>query len=260
MKAVILAAGYATRLYPLTKDRPKPLLDMGGKPVLEHLLAHIEKIDPLNGICIVANHKFYSHFEKWKAHYRASKRVTLLDDGSTHEGDRLGAIGDIRFCIEEQKITEDLLVVAGDNLFDMDLVPFIRSAQKKSPFCSMMLYDVKDFSLAKHYGIVRLDAENRIVSFEEKPKNPPSTLSAMGVYYFPKQVLGSIETYLKAGSPQDAPGFFIRWLYQKETVYGYPCEGLWYDIGDLESYQHASQVFGKVHMSQKRNLARGEEA
>ena len=259
MKAVILAAGYATRLYPLTKDRPKPLLDMGGKPVLEHILAPIEKIDKLDDICIVVNHKFYSQFEKWKVHYRTSKRVILLDDGSTHEEDRLGAIGDIRFCIQQQKIVEDLLVVAGDNLFDMDLIPFIRSAQKRSPFCSMMLYDVKDFSLAKHYGIVRLDAEHRIVSFEEKPKDPQSTLSAIGVYYFPKHVLESIETYLKAGSPQDAPGFFIRWLYQQETVYGYPCEGLWYDIGDLESYRRASQVFGKVHTSQKQNLARREE-
>ena len=245
MKAIVLAAGYATRLYPLTKDHPKPLLEVGGKPVLEYILTHLEKISPLETLFIIANRKFYSHFEMWKAKYRSSKKLILLDDGSTCEEDRLGAIGDIRFGIREQKINDDLLVVAGDNLFDSDLRPFVSFSQKKSPFSSVMLYDVKDFQLARHYGIVALDGGGRIVSFEEKPQNPRSTLSAMGVYYFPKEVLEKIETYLKEGSPQDAPGFFIRWLCQQETVYGYPCQGIWYDIGDLDSYQRASQVFGK---------------
>ena len=245
---MILAAGYATRLYPLTKNRPKPLLDVGGKPVLEHILARLEKIETLDTLLLVANHKFYSHFEAWRSKYRSSKKILLLDDGSTCEDDRLGAIGDIRFGIEKQKITGDLLVVAGDNLFDSDLRPFVQSAQKKSPFCSMMLYDIKDLALARNYGIVALDNEKRIISFEEKPKTPRSTLSAMGVYFFPKEVLGKIETYLKEGSPQDAPGFFIQWLYERETVYGYPCEGIWYDIGGLDSYQRASQVFEKMRL------------
>ena len=259
MKAIVLAAGYATRLYPLTKDRPKPLLDIGGKPVLEYILAHLEKIQTLDTLFIVANHKFYPHFEAWQSKCRSPKEILLLDDGSTCEDDRLGAIGDIRFCIEKQKIREDLLVVAGDNLFDSDLRPFVQSAQKKSPFSSMMLYDVKDLVLARNYGIVALDAERRIISFEEKPKTPRSTLSAMGVYYFPKEVFGKIETYLKGGSPQDAPGFFIRWIYQKEAVYGYPCEGTWYDIGDLDSYQRASRVFGEARLSRK-GFEREEEA
>ena len=245
MKSLILAAGYATRLYPLTKDCPKPLLEVCGKPVLEHILAQTEKIDPLGTRCIVVNHKFYSQFEAWRTRYRTTGPIVLVDDGSTDESNRLGAVGDMQFCIRHQEIREDLLVIAGDNLFDMDLAPFLKFSKKKSPFCSVMLYDVKDFALARHYGIVGLDGDQKVVSFEEKPKSPQSTLSAMGVYYFPEKVLGQIETYLKKGSPQDAPGFFIRWLYQRETVYGYPCEGMWYDIGDLESYQHASQVFAK---------------
>ena len=248
MKALVLAAGYATRLYPLTKDRPKPLLDVAGKPVLEYILARIEKIEGLDTLYIVVNKKFYAHFEKWKARYASSKSITLVNDGSMQEDDRLGAIGDIRFSIQKEKIADDLLVVAGDNLFDMDLSLFVRSAQKKSPSCSMMLYDVKDLSLARRYGIVALDKSHRIISFEEKPETPKSTLSAMGVYYFPKEVLGQIEAYLISGSQQDAPGFFIRWLSQKETVYGYPCEGIWYDIGDLHSYQRASQTFEKVRL------------
>lgn len=243
MKTLVLAAGYATRLYPLTKDRPKPLLDISGKPLLEHILVQIEKIDPSGTRTIVVNHKFYPQFETWKADYHASGSILLLDDGSTDESNRLGAIGDIHFCIRDQKISEDLLVIAGDNLFDMDLAPFLRFAQKKSPFCSVMLYDVKDFDLARNYGIVGVDDDQQVVSFEEKPKSPQSTLSAMGVYYFPKKVLGQMESYLKEGSPQDAPGFFIRWLHQREAVYGYPCEGIWYDIGDLESYRRASQSF-----------------
>lgn len=245
MKAIILAAGYATRLYPLTQNRPKPLLDVAGKPVLEYILAHLERIDSLDTLYLVVNHKFYAQFEEWKKHSRSSKSVILIDDGSTHEENRLGAIGDIQFSIRQQKIAEDLLVVAGDNLFDSDLVPFVRSAQTRSPSCSMMVYDVKDLGLARNYGIVGLNGNGRIVSFEEKPKSPRSTLSAMGVYYFPKEALRQIDRYLQEGSPQDAPGFFIRWLYQKETVYGYPCEGIWYDIGDLDSYKRASQVFQK---------------
>ncbi|MBI4436124.1 MAG: nucleotidyltransferase family protein [Candidatus Omnitrophica bacterium] len=245
MKSLILAAGYATRLYPLTQSKPKPLLDIGGKPVLEYILGHIEKIDGVDDATLVVNHKFYSQFEKWKKSYRSSKPLVLLDDGSTHEGNRLGAIGDMRFTIRERKVRSDLLVVAGDNLFDIDLRPFVQSAQKKSPFSSVMLYDVKDFSLARQYGIVGLDGESRIVSFEEKPEHPQSTLSAMGVYYFPKEVLGQIDTYLQGGSPQDAPGFFLRWLSQKETVYGYPSTGTWYDIGDLASYQKAAGAFKK---------------
>lgn len=245
MKSLILAAGYATRLYPLTQSQPKPLLDIGGKPVIETILNHIEKIEGLDEITIVTNHKFYSHFEKWRKSYRPSKPLLLLNDGSTHEGDRLGAIGDIRFFIGERKIAEDLLVVAGDNLFDIDLRPFVQFAQKKSPFSSVMLYDVKDFSLARHYGIVGLDEEGRIISFEEKPEHPKSTLSAMGVYYFPKKALSQVEAYLKGGSPQDAPGFFIRWLSQKEAVYGYSSTGTWYDIGDLASYKNAASAFKK---------------
>ena len=251
MKALILAAGYATRLYPLTKNKPKPLLDVAGKPVLEYILAHLEKIPQVDKIFVVVNHKFISHFEKWRKNYQGTKELLLVDDGSTDEKDRLGAIGDIRFCIERENLTEALLVVAGDNLFDIALLPFVQFAQKKSPFASMMLYDVKDFSLAKKYGIVALDGENRIVSFEEKPVHPKSTLSAMGVYYFPKEVLGKVGTHLKSGSSQDAPGFFIRWLCETETVYGYPSQGIWYDIGDLDSYERASQVFEKVRLGKE---------
>lgn len=258
MKSIVLAAGYATRLYPLTKDRPKPLLDIGGKPVLEHILAHLETLDAIETIFIVVNHKFLTLFENWKTRYPSSKSILLLDDGSTHEDNRLGAIGDLRFCVQSQRIDEDLLVIAGDNLFDMDLGAFLQFAKKKSPFCSLMLYDVKDLSLARHYGIVGIDTENRIVSFEEKPRNPQSTLSAMGVYYFPRKVLRTIETYLKSGSPQDAPGFLIRWLFAREPVYGYPSEGLWYDIGDLESYQKASELFQKKSMNRENSMRKEE--
>jgi len=243
MKALILAAGYATRLYPLTKDRPKPLLEIGGKAVLEHILDHLSAVDGLSQVLIVVNQKFYSQFEKWRAGTRSVQEILLVNDGSTHEENRLGAVGDIAFCLKTEKITDDLLVIAGDNLFDCDLRSFVVSAQKKSPFCSMMVYDIKDFSLASHYGIVGLGRENRLISFEEKPKKPSSTLAAMGVYYFPKQVLAYFDRYLKGGSPLDAPGFFIRWLQQKETIYGYPCEGVWYDIGDSVSYRRAAEKF-----------------
>ncbi|MFH1858634.1 MAG: nucleotidyltransferase family protein [Candidatus Omnitrophota bacterium] len=245
MKALLLAAGYATRLYPLTQDRPKSLLDVAGRPVIEYILAQLQKIEDVDTIYIAVNHKFLSQFEKWKAGYQAKRLLVLVDDGSTHEENRLGAVGDMDFCIRTQRIAEDLLIVAGDNLFDMALGPFVQFAERRTPFASMMVYDVKDFVLARHYGIVGLDAEKRIVSFEEKPPQPKSTLSAMGVYYFPQKVHAQLQAYLKEGSLRDAPGFFIRWLSQKETVYGYPCEGIWYDIGDLDSLKRASEAFGK---------------
>ncbi len=246
MKSLVLAAGYATRLYPLTKNRPKPLLDMAGRPVLEYVLDRIQGLEAVDRIYIVVNERFFSEFEAWKAGYRSPKPIELLNDGSTDEEDRLGAIGDIRFSIQKANIKEDLLVVAGDNLFDMELTPFIRAAKEKFPHASMMLYDVKDLNLARQYGIVGIDRQGKIISFEEKPKEPESTLSAMGVYLFPKPVLEKLETYLKEGSPQDAPGFFIRWLYQREPVYGHPVDGVWYDIGDLDSYRSASKVFAQT--------------
>ena len=245
MKALILAAGYATRLYPLTKDRAKPLLPVGDRPVLGHILEKIEGLPGLSEILVITNHKFYSQFEEWSRNLSLSAPLGLLDDGSTGEDNRLGAIGDIRFAIEQKKVQEDLLVVGGDNLFGFALTPFLSFARKKIPFCSLMVYDVKDFGLARQYGIVSLDGQGKVAALEEKPKQPKSTLAAMCVYFFPKQTLLFLEEYERLSHSKDAPGFYIKWLQQTKGVYGHVATGTWYDIGDLVSYEKACEAFGK---------------
>ena len=249
MKTLILAAGYATRLYPLTKDKAKPLLPIGNRPVIGHILDRLEGLSGLSEILVVTNHKFYPQFERWAAGLSFPAPLTLLDDGSTEEGDRLGAVGDIRFAIQQRKIREDLLVIGGDNLFDFDLAPFVSFAKKKIPFCSLMVYDVADFDLARQYGIVSLDGEGKVVSLEEKPRKPTSTLAAMCVYFFPKQTLSYGEDYAQLPHSKDAPGFYIKWLHETKGVYGFAAHGRWYDIGDLASYQKACDTFKKEVIS-----------
>ena len=245
MKALILAAGYATRLYPLTKDRAKPLLPVGDRPVIGHILERIEGLPDLEEILVITNHKFAHQFEKWARTVSTSVPLTVLDDGSVSEEDRLGAIGDIRFAIQKKKIQQDLLVIGGDNLFDFQLAPFISFAKKKVPFCSVMLYDVKDFGLARQYGIVSLDGQGKVAALEEKPAHPKSTLAGMAVYFFPTQILIFFEEYERLPHSKDAPGFYIKWLVETKGVYGYVANGIWYDIGDLASYEKAREAFEK---------------
>lgn len=241
MKVLVLAAGYATRLYPLTVNVPKPLLDVAGRTMLDTL---IEKIVPLkpSEIVIVSNHRFIDSFRAWAGQTKVT--VTVIDDGSTSETDRLGAVGDMRFAVQTCGIREDMLVVAGDNLFDFSLVPFAEDfAKHRAPLIG--LYEFPKWNHLSNYGIVTLDSEGRVAEFVEKPAQPKSNLVAMCLYAFCSETLGWLDEYLNGKDPKDAPGHYIRWLMGKCPVRGHRFRGTWLDIGDKDSLAEAQTLFAK---------------
>ena len=246
MKALILAAGYATRLYPLTKEYPKPLLVVENRPIINYIIDKLNKIDGIDEIIIVTNDKFISYFKKWAKGIDIAKTITLANDLTKNHSDKLGAIGDMDFVIDKEKINDDLLVVGGDNLFDSELDNFLRFVKRVGQSPVIGVYDIKDKTAAKKYGIVETDPRKVIVNFEEKPENPRSTLAAMCVYYFPKSTLGFIKDYLwSKHDKRDATGFYIDWLRRKTTVYAFRFGGRWYDIGDHHFYDQAKKKFAK---------------
>ena len=232
MKAIVLAAGYATRLYPLTLTVAKPLLPVGGRPMVDHLLDRIRELDDVDAVHVVTNGKFAASFETWAAGHGG---VVVHDDGTTTEDDRLGAIGDIAFVVERAGLAgDDLLVVAGDNLFDFSLADYVGWWRGKGEASAVALHDVADLVLARRYGIVALGADERIESFEEKPAEPRSTLAATATYLFHRAHVPLLRTYLGEGRSPDQPGRFVAWLAEREPVYGYRFAGDWRDIGDAE--------------------------
>ena len=245
MKALILAAGYGTRLAAIIKDTPKALIEIQGQPLINYILERVEPLEGLNEILIVTNDKFFGHFEKWAAEYQKHCRdpISLINDGTKENEKRLGSVGDMAFVIKETRITEDLFVIGGDNLFDYSLEDFVNFAATKPKAVTIGLYDVGNHESAKSFGVVTLDAQKRVVDFQEKPENPQSTLIAMCCYYFPKKTLGTIQQYLGASNKTDRAGDYIKWLSEEIDVFGFKFSGKWYDIGNIESYQDAQKNF-----------------
>jgi glucose-1-phosphate thymidylyltransferase len=230
MKAIVLAAGYATRLYPLTETIAKPLLPVGGRPMLDHLLDRIHEVDEIDAVHVVTNSKFAALFDAWAA---GRKGVVVHDDGTASEDDRRGAIGDIAFVVDSAGLDgDDLLVVAGDNLFDFSLAEYLTWWHEKGEASAVALYDVGDIELARQYGIVELGANDRVASFEEKPEHPRSTLAATAAYLYHRAHVPLVRRYLAEGNSPDQPGRLVAWLAAREPVYGYRFDGDWRDIGD----------------------------
>ncbi len=244
MKALLLAAGYGTRLYPITKNQPKPLLEVGGKPMLEHILARLKELNDLEEVVVVTNSKFHEDFVDWAEELDAPWPITVLNDGTTQDGTRLGAIGDIQFSIEEAGIDDDLLVLAGDNLFDFSLRGIVNTLQEKQSNVVGVLRFEDESKLSK-YGVVDVDEENRVVDFTEKPDEPPSNLVSMAMYAFPKDALSLIDEYLESGGNPDEPGWYLTWLVENDELYAHPYEGTWFDIGDKDSLEKADQYVEK---------------
>jgi glucose-1-phosphate thymidylyltransferase len=242
MKLIVLAAGYATRLYPLTLDRPKPLLDVAGRPMLDHLLDRVLTIGGIDETIVVTNAKFAPTFADWA---RGRSDITVVNDGTTSETDRLGAIGDIGFAIDSRDIDDDLVVVAGDNLFDSDITDFgSRIREVGAPV--LAVYDVGDIAEMPKYNQVQTDADGRITFFEEKPENATTTLAGIALYYYPRETLPLIRTYLAEGNNPDQPGRLVQWLYPRIPVYTWLVPGAWYDIGSRESLAEADAVFSRA--------------
>jgi len=225
VKALILAAGYATRLSPLTDDFPKQLLPVGGRPIVDWILENIRSAG-IDDVHLVTNSRFAGRFEEWSR----GNGVTVHDDGTSTNETRLGAIGDIRFA----GLDDDALIIAGDNLFDYRLADLIGFWREKGSESAVAVHDVGARELARKYGIVDVDADDRIVSFVEKPDDPPSTLAATATYLYSRAHLALVDTYLDEGNAPDQPGNYVAWLHRREPVYAYRFEGGWYDIGDYE--------------------------
>jgi glucose-1-phosphate thymidylyltransferase len=241
MTILILAAGYATRLYPLTLERPKPLLEVGSRTILSYIFEKIGRIRKVDNCFIVTNQKFFGHFKKWVAESGIAAEV--INDETTTNEDRLGAIRDIEFAVKKKGIDDELLVIGGDNLFEFDLEVFLDFAKARTPAATLALFDIKDVKKASLYGVAKIDASAKVIDFKEKPQKPDSTLIATCVYYFPKEKLKLILEYVSSGKGQDAPGNYIKWLSERGQMYGYVFKEPWYDIGDLKSLKEADKKY-----------------
>lgn len=246
MKALLLAAGYGTRLYPLTEKIPKPLLPVAGRPIIDYLIDQIYRADHVKEVIVVSNEKFFDDFGSWK---RAAKKrhkglkISVVNDGTKSPTERLGAIGDVQFVIDKKKIKDDLLIVGGDNIFDYNLKKFILKAKQKRSI-SLGVHDVEKKKIATHYGVVSFNCKKILKEFQEKPKRPKTTLAAMCLYYFPKGKLKDIALYLnQPHDRKDAIGDYFNWLHRIEDVYVYEFKGKWFDVGSHDSYNRAEKYF-----------------
>ena len=239
MKAVILAGGYATRLYPLTRDRPKHLLEVDGRPLLELLLERLP-LGELDAVYVVTNAKFADRFREWAESYPTD--VIVLDDGTTSEEDRLGAIGDLQLVIESEGIDDDLIVAAGDSIFTERLDDFARFGRERDA-AAIAVYDVGDLEAMKQLSSIGVDADSRLVTFEEKPEQPESTLAGIALYFYPRAILPLVGQYLAEGNNPDQPGRLVGWLYRRTPVYAWRVPGRWFDIGTPETLAEAERLF-----------------
>lgn len=261
MRVLIIAAGYATRLYPLTKDFPKPLLEVGGQTILDHLVDRIREVDGIEHVHLVTNHRFVGHFDRW-AQERMSRsrregsahkgiRFDILDDGTTSNEDRIGAIGDMWYTIRERGITDDLLVCAADNVLGFSVKRFVQ-AFRNHPVSHLCVRRIEDVEDRKRRGIVQLGEDDRVLDFEEKPQNPKSEWAALPIYLYPASVLPKIETYIRLGRTTDAPGSFPEWLCTVEPVYAHRIDGTVLDIGNPESLRQAREAMDPAHAKAQR--------
>ena len=244
MKAIILAAGYATRLYPLTINKPKALLTIIEKPIINYIVEQINTIDVVDEIYVVTNHKFIDSFANWQNEIESRAKITVLDDGTTSEQDRKGAIGDIAFVIQKMNINDELLVVAGDNFFTYPLKNYYDFYKQKDKDC-VCVKVWQDKNTLRNFGIALLDQNNKVLDIEEKPENPKSNTVVFAMYLYQKDTIPLFEKYLSQGNNPDAPGNFPAWLYKQKEVYAYTFKGECYDIGTPESYQEVQALFQK---------------
>jgi len=240
MKCLILAAGYATRLYPLTENFPKPLLKVGDKAILDWLLDDIDRLGVVDEYVVISNHKFAAHFKEWAAGRK--EKVTVVDDGTSTNETRLGAVCDVQFAIDSLGLDDDMLVIAGDNLLDFSLTEFIRYARAKGASAIMRYYEPEESRLHKS-GIVEVDSDDRILSMEEKPENPKSHWCCPPFYFYSRTDASRVADGIAAGCGTDAPGSFIAWLSGIAPVYAMEMPGRRFDIGNLESYRKVCEEY-----------------
>ena len=245
MKCLILAAGYATRLYPLTENFPKPLLKVGGRTILDWLIDDIGSAGSVDGYIVISNHRFAPVFEEWASGHPGRSEgaaITVLDDGTVSNETRLGAVRDIQFAIDTLGLDDDLLVIAGDNLLDFSLVRFIEYAREKGTSCVMRYYEPSVEKLRKT-GVATVDESGRILAMEEKPAEPRSHWCCPPFYFYRRSDVPLVKVGIDSGCGVDAPGSFIAWLSAQTPVHAYEMPGRRYDIGNLASYEEVQRTY-----------------
>lgn len=240
MKCLILAAGYATRLYPLTENFPKPLLKVGEKTILDWLVDDIDTVGIVDEYVVISNHKYAHHFEDWAK--TKTQKVTVVDDGTSSNETRLGAVKDIQYAIEKLGLDDEMLVIAGDNVLDFSLTKFITYAREKKTSCVMRYFEAQEAKLKK-CGVAEINAQDRILSLVEKPEQPKSNWCTPPFYYYTKEDAKLVKVGIAQGCGTDAPGSYIAWLSQQVPVYSMEMLGSRYDIGNLESYEKVQKEY-----------------
>jgi glucose-1-phosphate thymidylyltransferase len=253
MIAILLVAGYATRLYPLTINTPKPLLPVAGRAMLDYITDEIETLPDVTRICLVTNHRFAADFEKWAQDRKdagTSIPIIVLDDGTTSNENRLGAIGDIQFVMDKLSLDEDIVVVAGDNLFTYrmrDMYDFFRATGKDT----LVAIQVPDVNQLRGLAVATLDINGKVLKMVEKPQEPESDTAIYATYFYRRETLPLIRQYLKEGGTPDAPGHFPAWLFLRQDVYAYRANGTCIDIGTPENYRDVCENFSDLWSSRK---------
>jgi len=244
MKAIVISAGYATRLYPLTLDKPKALLPIKGKPIIEYVLEKVDKVKKIDKIFLISNNKFYTNFSWWLSNNQKNfkKTIEIVDTGSVSVEDQLGMLNDSLIAIEQFNLNEDLLILYSDNLFSIDLDEIINFFEEKKS-SGLACYKLKNKQDARKFGIIEIDQKNRIIGTEEKPQEPKSDLAVTGIYFIKKEDIKKLKEFFKESEKKGKlnPGFglthFIQDLYKNQDVYAFPFSGDWIDIGSLEDYE-----------------------
>jgi glucose-1-phosphate thymidylyltransferase len=243
MKAILLGGGFGTRLRPLTDNKAKPLIDVAGQPILDHIVDKVLAIDAIDEVIVVCNERFHRGFEQWAEQWPHDVPLRILNDGTTTNEDRLGAIGDVRFAVQHFDEPHDILVVGGDNIFTFDLTQLYETFADKGN--TLALYDVGTEDLASLYGTVELDEDGRVTHMVEKPSEPTTTLVSICIYMYSRQIGEWLEQYKADGNNMDNTGYFASWLCQQAPVYGRVLAGTWFDIGDFDSLEEARQFFAQ---------------
>ncbi|MGM9678207.1 MAG: nucleotidyltransferase family protein [Bacteroidaceae bacterium] len=248
MKCIILAAGYATRLYPLTENFPKPLLKVGDKAILDWLIDDIDGSREVDEYVVISNHKFAPHFNEWAS--TRSQKVTIVDDGTDSNETRLGAVRDIQYAIDTLALDDDMLVIAGDNLLDFSLQSFVRYAREKGTSCIMRFYE-KDTERLLKCGVVTVDEGDRVLRMTEKSPTPETHWCCPPFYYYTREDARLVAKGIESGCGTDAPGSYIAWLCTQVTVHAMEMPGRRYDIGNLQSYRQVQQEYTGINAKQE---------
>lgn len=248
MISIIIAAGYATRLGELTKDFPKPLLKIGQDSILDRMIDDLDNIEDIRQHIIVTNHKFAHHFQEWKSQKESKKEIIIVDDGTTSNETRLGAVRDIQYAISELDIKEDIIVVAADNLLFFSFKGFVEFYKKKKTPC-IIYHTQKDIEKLRRTGVITIDADNKVLEMEEKPSNPKSHFAVPPFYIYPKECIPAILKATENGCGTDAPGNLVSYLLKHTTFHAWPMadtgENLRFDIGSIDTYNEACEKYGK---------------